>query len=608
MTKAKPPVKVPYISPPIWETYKRLLTYVWPMWWLFCVSIFGFMLFSAAQVLLSDVIQLIVDTIAGNPNQGKGIISSAIKLVSSAPLDVKSASIWICSSIVVLGAFRGLGFFMGNYYLQSVARMLMHDMRCEIFNHLLYSPSARFDQNSSGSLISIIIYTSGQVTAAATNALKTVLREGLYSIGLLGYLFYQNWKLTLVFLVSMPFIALISLALGQRFRRYSKRIQDSMGEVSQVANEAIQGYREVRMFGGTDRERERFAQASETNINQSMRLAFYNALGPVLIQQPLTIAVAVLVWIGLSYAQNMSPGEFVAYLTVAMLLPKSIRQISEVNGVIQKGVAAAESIFEFIDSEREVDQGTYTAERVSGKIEIRDLNFAYATSESPVLKNINLTIEPGQTVALVGLSGSGKSTLVSLLSRFYDHTQGEILIDGVDVNAFVLANLRSHIGLVTQQVVLFNDTVANNIAYGSLRDSSRELIEKVAEDAHATEFISALPNGLDTFIGENGVMLSGGQRQRLAIARALLKDAPILILDEATSALDNRAEAHIQAALDLVMKNRTTIVIAHRLSTIENADLIVVMEAGEIIEQGTHAELMKRHSRYAELHNKSFSD
>jgi subfamily B ATP-binding cassette protein MsbA len=589
------------------QTYKRLLAYIVPMWFLFAVSTLGFVLFSASQVLLSDMTQLIVDTISGNPNEGKGLISSAIKYLSENQLDVQSASIWIACSLVVLGLLRGIGFFVGNYYLQYVARYLVHDMRCQTFNHLLYSPSKEFDQNTTGSLISRITYTTEQVTGAATNALKTVLREGTYSLGLIAYLFYQNWKLTMIFMVSMPFIAFLSVALGRRFRRYGKRIQDSMGEVSQVANEAIQGYREVRMFGGIERERERFAEASSKNINQSMRLAFYNALGPVLIQQPLSIAIAVLVWVGLHYAQHMSPGEFVAYLTVAMLLPKSVRQISEVNAIVQRGIAAAQSIFGFIDSEKEQDNGTYETAKVQGRIDIRNLNFAYPGSDHLVLKNINLHIEPGQTVALVGLSGSGKSTFVSLLARFYEHQDGQILIDGRDVNSFTLKNLRQHIGLVNQQVVLFNDTVANNIAYGSLRGASRALIEKAVRDAHAEEFIDSLPEGLDTFIGENGLMLSGGQRQRLAIARALMKDAPILILDEATSALDNKAEAHIQAALESVMKNRTTIVIAHRLSTIEKADLIVVMEAGEVIEQGTHQQLMQKKGRYAELHSKSFS-
>jgi subfamily B ATP-binding cassette protein MsbA len=589
------------------QTYKRLLGYVLPMWLPFVVSILGFFLFSGAQVLLSDITQLVVDTVNGNPNDGKGLVSSIIKMISPELLDVSSASIWIACAIFVLGLFRGLGFFVGNYYLQTVARLLVHDLRCETFNQLLYSPSKEFDQQTTGSLISRILYTTQQVTGAATNALKIVLREGTFSIGLIAYMFYQNWKLTMIFIVSLPFIALLSVALGKRFRRYSQRMQDSMGEVSQVANEAIQGYREVRMFGGTDRERKRFADISLKNINQSMRLAFYNALGPVLIQQPLSIAVAVLVWVGLHYAKDMSPGEFVAYLTVALLLPKSIRQISEVNSIIQRGIAAAQSIFEFLDSDKEVDNGTYHVDKVQGRIDIKNLNFTYPGAEKPVLRNINLHIEPGQTVALVGLSGSGKSTLVSLLARFYDHHDGEILIDGVDVNQYALENLRQHIGLVTQQVILFNDSVANNIAYGSLHEASREQVEKVVIEAHAEEFIASLPEGLDTYIGENGLMLSGGQRQRLAIARALLKDAPILILDEATSALDNKAEAHIQSALELVMLNRTTIVIAHRLSTIEKADLIVVMESGEIIEQGTHQELIQKKGRYAELHSKSFN-
>jgi subfamily B ATP-binding cassette protein MsbA len=473
---------------------------------------------------------------------------------------------------------------------------------------MLYMPSSYYDHNSTGMMISKITFNVEQVTGAAVNATKVVLREGTFAIGLIMFLLYSNWKLTMVFFLAMPIIAVIVYWVGKRFRKISKSIQNAMGDVNQVTNESIGAYREIRLYDGVKYEQQRFEEASSRNRSQNIKMAYYNAISPSVIQFPVVLATGVLVWIALGLGGEMSPGAFVAYLSAALFLPKPMRQLADVSSTIQKGLAAAEDIFEFIDADQEKDTGTYVTDTTNGNIEIKDLSFAYAEGGDKVLRNVSLNVGAGQSLALVGLSGSGKSTLVSLISRFYDHSEGEILLDGVDVREYTLENLRDKMALVTQQVTLFNDTIFNNIAYGKMAGASREKVRAAAEAAHAIEFIDQLPNGLDTMIGEDGVMLSGGQRQRLAIARAFLKDAPILILDEATSALDNRAENHIQQAMEEVMKGRTTIVIAHRLSTIESADKIVVMEAGQVMEQGSHAELIALNKRYAQLYNKNFEE
>jgi subfamily B ATP-binding cassette protein MsbA len=381
-----------------------------------------------------------------------------------------------------------------------------------------------------------------------------------------------------------------------------------MGDLTHITSETIQGYRVVRSFGGEDYESKRFRIASADNTARQLRMIKTGAIFTPALQLVIFSAMAVVLFLVLYLRGDATAGDLVAYITAAGLLPKPIRQLSEVSSTIQKGLAGAESIFSQLDESPETDKGTVERERIEGRIEIRGLNFQYPGTEQPVLNDVNVTIEPGQMVAIVGRSGSGKSTLVSLLPRFYRHREGQMLIDGVDVEDYTLRNLRRHIALVTQQVVLFNDSVTANIAYGDLAGTPREAVEKAAEAAFAREFIERLPQGFDTRVGENGVLLSGGQRQRLAIARALLKDAPILILDEATSALDTESERHIQAALDEVMKGRTTLVIAHRLSTIEKADLILVMDQGRIVERGNHAELLAADGHYARLHAVQFKE
>ena len=440
------------------------------------------------------------------------------------------------------------------------------------------------------------------VTGAATDAIKVVIREGMTVVFLFASLLFMNWRLTLVMVAILPLIAIMVRTASKKFRKQSKKIQLAMGDVTHVASETIQGYRVVRSFGGEKYEEKRFFDASQGNTDKQLRMTRTGAIYTPLLQLVIYTAMAVLMFLVLFLRGDASAGDMVAYITLAGLLPKPIRQLSEVSSTIQKGVAGAESIFEQLDVEPEVDTGTVERDAVSGRLEVRNLSFTYPDTERQVLNDISFSVEPGQMVALVGRSGSGKSTLANLIPRFYHHDKGEILIDGVEVEQYKLLNLRRHIAQVTQHVTLFSDTVANNIAYGDLAGAPREDIEKAAKDAYAMDFIAQLPEGLDTQVGENGVLLSGGQRQRLAIARALLKNAPLLILDEATSALDTESERHIQAALDQVMKGRTTLVIAHRLSTIEKADLILVMDHGEIVERGTRAQLLAQNGYYSRLH------
>ena len=416
----------------------------------------------------------------------------------------------------------------------------------------------------------------------------------------------KPWMLSLVFVVIAPIIVVLVSYVSKRLRGISKKIQESIGDMTHITSELVGGHRVVRSYGGEDYERKRFLESSLYNRSQSLKLSTTMAIHNPIMQFIIAIALSVLMYMALFFMKQASVGEFVGYLTAAFLLPRPIRQLSDANGDIQKGIAAAESLFEILDEPGEEDSGSYQAERCLGALEFKNLSFKYPGTNEFVLRDINFKVEPGQTIALVGASGGGKSTLANLVSRFYPHDIGEILLDGVEINSYQLANLRKQIALVNQQVTLFNDTIANNIAYGALATATKDEITTAATDAYAMEFVSKFELGLETEIGENGVKLSGGQRQRLALARALLKDAPILILDEATSALDTESERYIQAALQKVMGNRTTLVIAHRLSTIENADVILVIDQGRIIEQGSHAELIAKQGAYARLHHIQF--
>jgi len=597
-------------APSDFSTYKRLLMYALPAWKLFLISILGFFLFAAADVLLADLMQFIIDSLGSQASLDMGVVSKVVDhFVGLDGATSDQLRVIIPTAMMVLATMRGLGFILGNYFIRVVARQVIHSMRCAVFDHLVDAPSSYYDQNTNGFLISKITFNVEQVADAVTNAIRTVVREGFLVIGLLAYLLYINWKLSLVLLAITPLIAIVVAYVGKRFRRISRRIQNSMGDITHVSSEAISGYREVRMFGAKDVERERFFKASEYNRVQFLKMALTDALSPPILQMFISLALAVLVWLVLApqMSATMSPGQFVAFLAAAGMLHKPVRQLSEVYSVVQKGLAAAEDIFELLDSERERDEGSVLLKDISGAVRFDNLDFFY-TPDRKVLDSINLSVSPGETIALVGLSGSGKSTLMSLLTRFYEPSAGQIYIDNVAIHELPLDELRQHIALVSQQVTLFNDTIYNNIAYGCLASASPEDVHAAISAAHADDFIAKLPQGLDTVVGDDGVLLSGGQRQRIALARALLKDAPILILDEATSALDNESERYIQQALDEVMKNRTTFVIAHRLSTIEQADRIVVMEQGKIIEQGAHSELLAKGGRYAQLHSRQFED
>ena len=581
------------------KIYLRLLRYLRPFIGLFAISLVGYVIFASAQPMMAVILKYFVDglTAPTSVTQHAFPLIGSIELMYGVPI-----------LLILIITWQGIGSFFGNYYLARVSLGLIHDLRRALFDSLLKLPNRYFDENNSGHLISRITYNVTMVTGAATDAIKVVIREGLTVTFLFGYLLWMNWKLTLVIVCILPIIAFMVNRASRRFRRQAKKIQVAMGDLTHIASETIQGYRVVRSFGGEDYESARFRKASEENTVKQLRLVKTAATFTPALQFVTFSSMSVILFLVLFLRGDATVGDLVAYITAAGMLPKPIRQLSEVSATIQKGLAGAESIFTQLDEVPESNRGTVERDTISGRLEVRNLSFSYPGAEQPVLQDINFTAEPGQMIALVGRSGSGKSTLANLIPRFYHHEQGQILLDGVDVEDYTLRNLRRHIALVTQQVSLFNDTIANNIAYGDLAGLPHERVEEAARAAYAAEFIDRLPQGYDTTVGENGVLLSGGQRQRLAIARAILKDAPLLILDEAASALDTESERHIQAALETATVNRTTLVIAHRLSTIEKADQILVMEQGRIVERGTHAELLPLNGHYARLHSLQFSD
>lgn len=584
------------------QSYGRLLVYLRPLLFFFFLSIVGFLIYAFTNVAFVQLLSYIIDSLAGKDPLADSVFGYDLKALIG-PADSLNRTV-IPAAIVLIAVMRGFGNFTGNYFIAHVSTNIVHRLRCELFDQLLKLPSKFYDKNALGHLVAKVTFHVTQVTGAATDAVKVLIREGFTVMSYLAFMLYLNWKLTLIFFAVAPFIAFLVTFAGRRFRKISKRIQNSMGDVTHVASEAIQGYRVVRNFGGAPYERNRFQKVSGYNRKQTMKMVVTASISTPVIQAIVAMVLAGLIWLLLDpvLLATMDSGDVVGFIATGGLLAKPVRQLTEVNETLQKGLAAAKDIFNLFDEEVERDTGSQKLQQVKGKIEFRDVSFRYGDDLPLVLKNIDFVVEPGETIALVGRSGSGKSTLASLIPRFYAPLSGQILLDGVPVEQLSLENLRSHIAVVTQQVTLFNDTVARNIAYGDLEDASEEEVIAAARKAYAWRFIEKLSDGVNTEVGDDGVLLSGGQRQRLAIARAFLKDAPILVLDEATSALDTESERYIQAALEAVVKNKTTFVIAHRLSTIEKADRIFVLDDGEIVEQGSHEELLLKGGAYSRLH------
>lgn len=570
------------------STFKRLFNYVLPFKLVFAIAIVGMIGNAAIDALFISQIQTFIDD---------GITAQSNTVLTYAPLFV-----------IIVFILRGLTNYMATYGLGWVGSKVVMNLRQALYEKVMSLPVSYHDSKSAGNLISKITYDTEQIENACSKALMVLVREGAYVIGLLAIMFYHSWQLSIAILVLVPIVAVVVNVVTKRFRVISKRIQQAMGNVTRQSEQMIAGHKVILAFGGQDKETSEFKTVNNQNRQQRMKMVATKTLSVSSIQIIASFALAAVLYLAAQpeMLSTLSPGTFTVVISAMMTLLRPLKQLTNVNSEFQRGLTAAQSVFEVLDEASEPNKGTVKLDKLTGRIEFVDVEFSYENAESKAINKFNLEIAAGQTVALVGRSGSGKTTVSNFVPRYYYPTKGTIKIDDVDIADFELQNLRSHIALMSQNVVLFNDTIANNIAYGMER-VTKEQIEKAAKMAHVTEFSNNKPEGLDFVIGENGSALSGGQRQRVAIARALLRDAPILIMDEATSALDTESERAIQAALDTLMADRTSIVIAHRLSTIEKADKIIVMEKGQIVEQGSHQELLQKEGAYAALHQLQFT-
>lgn len=570
-----------FADPSASQVYRRLMGYTKQYRSVFGIGIFGYFLYANTQWFWAELLKYIAESLdAGNYD----------------------ARHWIALAIPGIFFIRGVGTFLGNYGLAYVARNVVHDLRVAMFEHLLTLSPAYYRQSPTSRVLSKMTYNTEQVAFASSDALKTLAQEGFTVLGLMVYLLYLNWQLSLIFLGIAPVIGWSVNFTSARLSRLSSQIQSSVGDVTHATSETINGYDSVKIYSAEAYEGKRFSEYSRNNLRQYLKLVVTQSINTPVVQMVVACMLALVIWLALNPALfgALSVGEFMAFITAAGLLAKPIRQLTQVNSPLQNGIAGARSVFELLDSAPEQDTGTTELKAPRGEITFDAVSFRYPGAEAETLKQVSLSVAPGKTVAIVGASGSGKTTLINLLPRFMEPTEGRILFDGEPVSALTLRSLRSHISIVNQNIYLFNESVRHNIAYGELQNCSDAQIWAAAEAAQAREFIERLPQGLDTLVGAGGVQLSGGQQQRIALARAVLKNAPVLILDEATSALDQNAEQYVQRALEVLRQDRTTFVVAHRLSTIQSADLIVVLEAGQIVEQGTHESLIAQAGVYAQ--------
>ena len=570
------------------QLYLRLMRYVRPHWRVFAISILGMAVAAATEPLLPALLKPFLD----------GTFVDKDDAVMH----------WAPVFILVIFFVRGVATFFGSYAIHWVGNKVVMDLRAEMFAKLLALPTRYYDDHATGQLISRLTYDVTNVTAAATSVVTITIRDSIIILGLLGWLFYLDWKLTLISLTVAPVVAWVIQTINRRLRNASRDTQQAMGSITQVIEESITAHKVVKLFGGQSYEQQRFNQEINWVRRHMMKQAAAAVANVPIVQMVAAIALSFVIYLAIGQAKSdaTTVGGFLSFVAAMLMLTAPLKRITSINEFVQRGLAAAESVFALLDTPDEVDRGHVNLGRVQGALRFEHVDFTYQANDRLALHDINLDIPAGQVVALVGASGSGKSTLANLLPRFYELSRGRILVDGQDIQEVTLSSLRANIALVSQEVVLFNDTIAANIAYGQMREVPQSEIIAAATAAHAMEFINDMPQGLDTLVGEKGVRLSGGQRQRLAIARAILKDAPILILDEATSALDSESERHVQAALEVLMQKRTTLVIAHRLSTIEKADRILVLHKGQIVETGTHAELLERNGAYAQLYRTQF--